>query len=88
MDTIGARVKYVRQEVLGVSQQKFAKMLNVSRQNYISRYERDRQIKPHILVAIARIGKTSVHWLITGKHFRLRKQIIKRIGSRKRRSHE
>lgn len=76
MNTTGARIKCIRKEVLGITQQELAVRLNVPHQNYISHYEQGgRQIELETLLQLAQLGKTSAHWLITGRHYRCCKHV-------------
>lgn len=60
---VGARVRAVRG---AMTQEKFAKVIGVKKQNYISRYERGRIPNPNILVKIAEYGNTTIDWLLCG----------------------
>ena len=60
---VGQRIRKVRG---GVTQTAFARSIGVRKQNYISRYEHGRIPGPDLLVRIAKFGKTSVDWLLTG----------------------
>jgi transcriptional regulator with XRE-family HTH domain len=61
---VGERIRAVRGKK---TQTEFAKALGVKKQNYISRYERGRIPSPDLLVQIARMGRVSIDWLLTGK---------------------
>lgn len=64
---VGERIRSVRGKK---TQTEFAKALGVKKQNYINRYERGRIPSPDLLVRIARIGRVSTDWLLTGKQGR------------------
>lgn len=64
---VGARIRMVRGTM---TQEKFAKVIGVKKQNYISRYERGRIPNPNILVKIAEVGKTTIDWLLCGDRAR------------------
>lgn len=61
---VGERIRAVRGKK---TQTEFAETLGVKKQNYISRYERGRIPSPDLLVRIARMGRVSIDWLLTGK---------------------
>lgn len=63
-EKVGARIRAVRGKR---TQTEFAKVIGVKKQNYISRYERGRIPSPDLLVLIARTGRVSIDWLLTGK---------------------
>lgn len=63
-EEIGERIRSVRGKR---TQEEFAKVLGVRKQNYISRYERNRIPSADLLLRIARIGRVSIDWLLTGK---------------------
>jgi len=63
-DKVGKRIRSVRGDK---TQTEFAKEIGVKKQNYISRYERGRIPSPELLVRIAKTGKVSVDWILTGK---------------------
>lgn len=68
MTEVGSRIKKIR-ECLKLNQTDFAKKLNMSVSNVtISRYEANER-KPNFdtLIAISKLGKVSLDWLITGK---------------------
>lgn len=60
---VGQRIRAIRGKT---TQTKFARMIGVRKQNYISRYEHGRIPSPNLLVRIAGHGKVSVDWLLTG----------------------
>jgi transcriptional regulator with XRE-family HTH domain len=64
---VGERIRAVRGKK---TQTEFAEALGVKKQNYISRYERGRIPSPDLLVRIARMGRVSIDWLLTGKQER------------------
>lgn len=61
---VGERIRAVRGKR---TQTEFAKVIGVKKQNYISRYERGRIPSPDLLVQIAKTGRVSIDWLLTGK---------------------
>lgn len=66
MDTLGARIKYIRKR-LGFNQDEFAKKLNLRNKQSISFYELDKTF-PAIdtLVEIAKMGEVTMDWLLVG----------------------
>ncbi|MBI3803127.1 MAG: helix-turn-helix transcriptional regulator [Nitrospirae bacterium] len=64
---VGERIRSVRGKR---TQTEFAEAIGVKKQNYISRYERGRIPSPDLLVRIARMGRVSTDWLLTGKQGR------------------
>lgn len=67
MSTLGERIRYVREEVLGLNQADFADKLGFSRVATISDYEKDKR-SPDIVVLrkIASIGGVTLEWMMTG----------------------
>lgn len=67
MSTLGERIRYVREEVLGLNQADFADKLGFSRVATISDYELDKR-SPDIAVLrkIASIGGVTLEWIMTG----------------------
>ncbi len=63
-EAVGERIRAVRGKR---TQTEFAKAIGVKKQNYISRYERGRIPAPDLLVQIAKTGRVSIDWLLTGK---------------------
>ncbi len=63
-EKVGERIRAVRGKR---TQTEFAKAIGVKKQNYISRYERGRVPSPDLLVQIAKTGRVSIDWLLTGK---------------------
>ncbi len=63
-EKVGERIRAVRGKR---TQTEFAKVLDVKKQNYISRYERGRIPSPDLLVRIASLGRVSTDWLLTGR---------------------
>ena len=61
---VGQRILEVRGKF---TQTHFARAIGVRKQNYVSRYEHGRIPSPNLLVRIAKFGRTSVDWLLTGK---------------------
>ena len=61
---VGRRVRKIRG---GLSQSEFARRIGVPNQNGVSRYEGGRIPPPELLVKIARFGKVSVDWVLTGR---------------------
>lgn len=60
---VGARIRMVRG---AMTQEKFAKIIGVKKQNYVSRYERGRIPNPNILAKIAEFGNTTIDWILCG----------------------
>lgn len=63
---IGKRIRKIRGNL---SQSEFARQVGVPNQNGVSRYEGGRIPHPELLVRIARFGKVSVDWILTGRSF-------------------
>lgn len=63
-EAVGERIRAVRGKR---TQTEFARAIGVKKQNYISRYERGRIPAPDLLVQIAKTGRVSIDWLLTGK---------------------
>jgi transcriptional regulator with XRE-family HTH domain len=63
-EKVGERIRAVRGKR---TQTEFAKTIGVRKQNYISRYERGRIPSPDLLVQIAKTGRVTIDWLLTGK---------------------
>ncbi|MBI3597559.1 MAG: helix-turn-helix transcriptional regulator [Nitrospirae bacterium] len=61
---VGQRIRTIRGKI---NQTDFAKMIGVRKQNYVSRYEHGRIPNPELLVRIAKHGKVTVDWLLTGR---------------------
>lgn len=64
---IGARIKRLRKEA-GLRQWQLAEMIGAT-QPAIHMYERGVLPEPKRLLEIARIGNTTVEWILTGKHW-------------------
>ncbi len=64
-DTIGQRIEAIRRE-LGFTQAEFAKALQVS-QSAISKYLNNRLPPADVLLRMARLGRTTVEWILTGE---------------------
>ncbi len=60
---VGARIRTVRG---AMTQEKFAKVIGVKKQNYISRYEKGRIPNPNILLKISEFGSVTIDWLLCG----------------------
>lgn len=67
IDTIGARIKFLRQTTSNLTQQKLADATGISRGN-LSNHEKDR-FKPasDAIIAIANYFNVTTDWLLTGK---------------------
>lgn len=67
MNTLGERIRYVRQDILKVNQAEFARRLDFNRVATISDYEKDKR-NPDItaLRKISFIGGVKLDWLLTG----------------------
>lgn len=67
MDTLGKRIKHVRDK-LGWNQSRFAEELSLKSPMGVSKYEMD-QREPDIskLIKIAAMGNVSLDWLLTGE---------------------
>ncbi|HZR47385.1 MAG TPA: helix-turn-helix transcriptional regulator [Candidatus Manganitrophaceae bacterium] len=76
-EEVGERIKSIRGTR---TQEEFAKALGVRKQNYISRYERNRIPSAQLLLKIARIGQVSIDWLLTGKQDAGRKSALPKNG--------
>jgi len=64
-DSVGARIDAIRQE-LGLTQMEFARTLKVS-QSAISKYLNNRLPPADVLLRIARLGRTTIEWILTGE---------------------
>lgn len=73
MDTIGKRIKFIR-EKLGLNQSQLAKEIGLESAMAISKYESD-QREPDIskLIKLSELGNTSLDWLLTGADIIVRK---------------
>lgn len=67
INTIGERIKFLRQTTSNLTQQKLADATGISRGN-LSNYEKDR-FKPasDAIIAIANYFNVTTDWLLTGK---------------------
>jgi transcriptional regulator with XRE-family HTH domain len=63
---IGRRIRRIRGSL---SQAEFARKIGVPNQNGVSRYEGGRIPTPALLVRIARAGRVSIDWILTGRTF-------------------
>lgn len=63
---LGRRIREVRREA-GLRQRELAGILGTT-QSAIHKYERGVIPEPRRLLEIARVGETSVEWLLTGRH--------------------
>lgn len=63
---LGRRIREVRREA-GLRQRELAALLGTT-QSAIHKYERGVIPEPRRLLEIARVGETSVEWLLTGRH--------------------
>jgi transcriptional regulator with XRE-family HTH domain len=82
---VGERIRTVRGKK---TQTEFAKALGVKKQNYISRYERGRIPSPDLLVRIARMGRVSIDWLLTGKQGKAGSVSIAPSGQNRRKTRQ
>ncbi len=62
---IGQRIEAIRREQ-GLTQTEFARVLQVS-QSTISKYLNNRLPSADVLLRIARLGQTTVEWILTGE---------------------
>ncbi len=63
---LGKRIREIRREA-GLRQRELAALLGTT-QSAIHKYERGVIPEPRRLLEIARVGETSVEWLLTGRH--------------------
>lgn len=63
---LGRRIREIRREA-GLRQRELAGLLGTT-QSAIHKYERGIVPEPRRLLEIARVGQTSVEWLLTGRH--------------------
>lgn len=61
---VGRRIRKIRGEL---SQSDFARRIGIPNQNGVSRYEKGRIPPPELLLRIARYGKVSIDWVLTGR---------------------
>lgn len=68
---IGARIRNIRENRLGLTQETFAKLLNVGSKATVSMWEKGEHLPndPAILVRIAAYGGVAVDYLLTGRRF-------------------
>lgn len=66
MKTVGERIRYLRNEVLGLTQGALAKKLDVSRQA-VTQWEGGAQIATENLLGIAALANASVDWIARGE---------------------
>lgn len=68
LDSLGSRIKFIRDRVMHITQDKLAEMLGLSGKAVISNWEKG-QNEPsvHNLVTITKLSKTSIKWLLTGE---------------------
>lgn len=62
---VNIRIDMVRRQ-LGLTQDEFARQLNIS-QPAVSKYLKERIPPADILLVIARMGNTTIEWLLTGE---------------------
>jgi transcriptional regulator with XRE-family HTH domain len=65
LDIICARMNNIRRQA-GMTQKEFAKTLQIS-QSAVSKYLSGRMPPADVMLNIARLGFTSVEWILTGK---------------------
>jgi transcriptional regulator with XRE-family HTH domain len=75
---MGRRVKQIRLEA-GLRQWELARMLGTT-QSAVHKYEHGVVPEPRRLVELARIGKTSVEWVLTGQHWENGSEQQERLG--------
>src|SRR5690349_14979820 len=66
MKTVGQRITHFRESVLGLTQEDFAKELNVTR-GAVGNWERDKPIARKSVEAIANRWGLSTEWLLAGR---------------------
>lgn len=64
---LGRRIKLIRKEV-GLRQWELARMVGTT-QSAVHKYERGVIPEPRRLMELARIGSTSIEWILTGRHW-------------------
>lgn len=64
---LGRRIKLIRREV-GLRQWELARMVGTT-QSAVHKYERGVIPEPRRLMELARIGRTSIEWILTGRHW-------------------
>jgi len=76
----GLRIKQVRLQA-GLNQVEFAERLGLGGPTVVSKYEKD-QREPEIAVLknIAKMGRRSLDWLLTGKAAPAQKNVDKKLG--------
>lgn len=75
---IGARIKRLRKEA-GLRQWQLAEMIGAT-QPAIHMYERGVLPEPKRLLELARIGNTSVEWILTGRHWETGSEEMPRVS--------
>jgi transcriptional regulator with XRE-family HTH domain len=65
LDTIGQRIEAIRREQ-GLTQAEFARALGIS-QSAVSKYLNNRLPPADVLLRIARLGHTTMEWILTGE---------------------
>lgn len=65
MDTIGQRITYLRETILDMTQEQFAKALSVSR-GAVGNWERDKPVSRKSITEISRAFNVDADWLLSG----------------------
>ncbi|HBO60533.1 TPA: hypothetical protein DD449_02535 [Candidatus Berkelbacteria bacterium] len=67
MDSLGARIKHIRKEILKCSQEALATLVGMQSKVAVSKWENnEREPEVSVLVTITKESGTSLQWLLTG----------------------